>query len=117
MAFDREKFKSLVHYICWRCMDDPSKLGYVKLNKILWASDFTAYYERGEPITGAGYVKRQYGPVPGAIVPILRELEEQGFLTARDTHYHGFSKKEFLVLREPVTSAFSDSDLEIVDAV
>jgi hypothetical protein len=35
MAFDREKFKSLVHYVCWRCMDDPSKLGSVKLNKIL----------------------------------------------------------------------------------
>jgi len=115
MTFNRDKFKSLVHYICWRCSDDPSRLGAVKLNKILWASDFVAYYEQGSPITGAGYVKRQYGPVPRAIVPILRELEHDRVLIARDTRFHGFLKKEFTVLRDPDTTAFSASEMEIVD--
>ena len=64
---DREKFRSLVHYVCWRCADDPAKLGRVKLNKILWLTDFTSYYETGKPMTGARYVKRQFGPVPSAI--------------------------------------------------
>ena len=76
MAFNREKFKLLVHYICWRCSDDPSRLGAVKLNKTLWVADFTAYYEFGQAITGAGYVKRQHGPVPRVILPVLRELEQ-----------------------------------------
>jgi len=116
MAFDRDKFKSLVHYVCWRCMDDPSTLGYVKLNKILWAADFAAYYEHGAAITGAGYVKRQYGPAPRAIVPVLKELEADRAVIARDTIFHGFSKKEFVVLHAPDTSAFSQTDLAIVDS-
>jgi hypothetical protein len=116
MAFDRTKFKLLVHYICWRCMEDPSKLGYVKLNKILWAADFTAYYQLGAPITGAGYVKRQYGPVPRAIVPVLKDLEEERAVIPRDTRFHGYSKKEFTVLREPDSSPFSGAELAIVNS-
>jgi hypothetical protein len=30
VQLDREKFKALIHYICWRCQD-PTKLGSVKL--------------------------------------------------------------------------------------
>jgi len=89
--FDREKFKSLVHYICWRCKDDPSKLGAVKLNKTLWVADFTAYYNSSHPITGARYIKREHGPVPHATLPILNELESEGALFVRDTRFHGFS--------------------------
>jgi hypothetical protein len=115
VQFDREKFKLLVHYVCWRCIDNPSALGSVKLNKILWASDFTAYYQGGQSITGAGYVKRQYGPVPRAIVPILKELEADGAVVARDRSFHGFTKKEFVVKCAPDMSGFSQADLAIVD--
>jgi antitoxin SocA-like protein len=115
MAFNREKFKSLVHYVCWRCKDDPTKLGAVKLNKVLWISDFTSYYKSGEAITGAGYVKRQHGPVPRVILPVLHELETERALVVRDTRFHGFLKKEFIALREPDVSDFQPEELEIID--
>src|SRR5579871_4301294 len=86
---DRQRFKSLVHYVCWRCSDEPSKLGAVKLNKTLWLSDLRAYYQLGEPITNSRYVKRQFGPVPAAIVPTLTELEMAGVLTIRDAKHYG----------------------------
>lgn len=117
MAFNREKFKSLVHYVCWRCMDDPSKLGAVKLNKILWLADFTAYYQSGEPITGARYVKRQFGPVPSAIKPALRALADESRVVTREVPFHGYAKVEYEVLEDADPSIFTSDQLEIVDEI
>lgn len=115
MAFNRDKFKSLVHYVCWSCKDDPSRLGAVKLNKILWLSDFLTYYRAGDSITGARYIKRQFGPVPSSIVPILHELEAERKLIERDAPYHGLVKKEYIVLRDPSITFFQDEEKKVVD--
>lgn len=112
---DQEKFKMLVHYICWKCADDPSMLGAVKLNKILWISEGASYYSTGNSITGARYVKRQYGPVPSAILPILRDLEQEGVLTIRDADFHGFVKKEFIVNRPASPDFLSDQERGLVE--
>lgn len=42
MAYNAEKFKALVHYICWK-VEDPRQLGATKLNNILWFSDVLTY--------------------------------------------------------------------------
>jgi hypothetical protein len=117
MTFDREKFKTLVQYVCWLCKDDPGELGAVKLNKILWLSDFNGYYLTGEPITGARYVKRQFGPVPRAIVSVLQELEDERKVFVRDALFHGFQKKEFIVVKEPEVDAFAPSELDLVKRI
>lgn len=117
MPFAKEKFKSLIHYICWRCHSDPSKLGAVKLNKILWLSDFISYYNSGQPITGARYVRRKFGPVPGAIVPALKELETEGALSIRDTTFHGKRKKEYAVKKKPSLKVFDEKELKLIDTV
>jgi hypothetical protein len=114
MDLNSEKFKSLVHYICWRCAD-PTKLGAVKLNKVLWRADFRAYLELGEPVTGATYVKRQYGPVPSAILPTLRRLEEEGKLSIRDVEYFDNQKREFFALTRPDISSFSPDEISLID--
>ena len=117
MPFDREKFKKLVYYICWRCKDDPSRLGAVKLNKSLWAADFTAYVSLGAPITGARYVKRQFGPAPSAIVPVVAELSAEGALLVRDVAYHGKLKKEYVAHGAPPPPDFmSPAEKDIADA-
>src|SRR5713226_8962653 len=100
METNLAKFKALVHYICWRCAD-PTKLGAAKLNKVLWRADFKAYLELGEPVTGATYVKRQYGPVPFSILPSLRELEDEGKISIREVEYFERPKKEFFALTRP----------------
>ena len=112
MAFDRNKFKTLVHYVCLTC--DPEKLGAVKLNKILWWSDFRAFHKLGNPITGARYVKRQYGPVPSAITPILKELESEGLISMDTGDFYGRSKTEFRAKGQPDMSRFSSEELKII---
>jgi hypothetical protein len=109
MAMNREKFKALVHYICWRCSDAPEKLGATKLNKILWLSDARAFYESGESITGSRYVKRQFGPVPAAIVPVVQELEAEGIITVEDTPYYNRRKREYRV-HTPASSDFLNEE-------
>jgi hypothetical protein len=115
MAFDSNKFKSLVHYVCWRCSDEPSKLGAVKLNKILWLADFTRYYATGQSITGARYVKRQFGPVPSYINSALRDLEAEGVLSVREAQFHGYEKAEYQVHRKPDSTVFQGEELEIAN--
>ena len=71
---DWAKFKSAVHYICDKASSDPSVLGAIKLNKVLWYSDVINYLITGKPITGETYIKRQHGPVPKDIIRAIDEL-------------------------------------------
>jgi len=115
--FNRDKFKALVHYICYQRSDAPSTLGAVKLNKIIWLSDMVGYYELGEPITGARYIKRRFGPVPQQIVPIVRELEDEGVLTVSEEQYRGRQKKVYTVHTAPNENLMSEDELQIVNGM
>jgi hypothetical protein len=110
MATNREKFNSLVQDICWACMDDPSRLGAVKLNKTLWRADFQHFLQHGESITGARYVKQRLGPVPSSIQPALAELQKKGILRVEDVPYFEFTKKQYHVTA-PSKFKFTESEL------
>jgi hypothetical protein len=114
LAVTPNKFKSLVHYICWKCANDPS-LGAIKLNKALWLSDFIAYYKLGKSITGTRYVRRQFGPTPKAILPVLRELEGEGKIRVQEDDYYGKKKKTFIPLKDASDSFMSPEEKDIVD--
>jgi len=113
--YDKTKFKTLVHYICAQRSGDPSSLGAVKLNKILWLSDFRAYYLLGEPITGARYVKRQFGPVPHQIIPVLKELESEGAISIKEAQHFGKPKKEYIIKYGASIDYFPEEQKRIVD--
>lgn len=112
-----QKFKKLVHYVCWRCAEDPTKLGAVKLNKILWLADAERYYATGKALTGVRYVRRQYGPVPASILPVLRELEEEGKLTVQAATFHGLNKKEYIVHQTADDSFLSPEERTLVEEI
>lgn len=115
-AFDKSKFKNLVHYIIWSC-PDAAKLGSVKLHKILWKSDTASYVQRGEPITGARYVKGKFGPTANALLSIRKELKAEGKIDFwTDT---GFSsrggKHVYVSRRKPDLSTLPKDERDIVD--
>jgi hypothetical protein len=116
MAYNSEKFKALVHYICWK-VDDPRQLGATKLNKVLWFSDLLTYLNLNSPVTGARYVKRQFGPVPVALLPVVEELKVSGKLAVRDVEYFGKPKREFFALQPPNIGLFSSEEISLVDGV
>ncbi len=93
---DATKFDNLVHYVCARCQD-PSLLGAVKLNKVLWYSDAAAYLALGSSITGATYIKRQFGPVPRDILQARQRLMNKGAIIERDALYFDYQQKRLLL--------------------
>jgi hypothetical protein len=113
--YDKNKFKTLVHYICAQRSGDPSSLGAVKLNKILWLADFRAYYRLGDSITGARYVKRQFGPVPHQIMPVLNELQNEGAIEIKEVSHFGKPKKEYVVHYGTSIDHFADEEKKIID--
>jgi hypothetical protein len=116
MRFDKEKFKKLVHYIIWTC-PDKAKLGSVKMHKILWKSDTEHYSLHGTPITGARYIKRQWGPAANALLSARDELAAEGMIKFwRDSKFAGgYSKDVYEALRSSSASFLSLDERKIVD--
>ena len=108
--------KDMVHYICAK-VDSPNKLGAIKLNKILFFSDSITYLNEGESITGETYIKRQYGPVPKSILPIISELVTNKRIVTRDKKYQGITKREYISLKEPNLKEFFAEEIALIDNI
>jgi hypothetical protein len=113
MEFNSDKFKALVHYICYRA--DRADLGATKLNKTLWYADLWTYLMHGTSMTGEGYIKQQFGPVPKHILSSLEELQTEGKIAVRDAEFFRYEKKEYIALKRPDLSLFSGEEISIVD--
>ncbi len=111
--FDKSRFETLVHYVCWSC-DDRSKLGKTKLNKVLWFSDVCAFMRHGRGIAGETYRKDKHGPVSVHVGEAVGSLEESGALRVDPSNYYDFATLDFVATREPDMSAFSDEEAAIV---
>lgn len=75
------KLRELILYLAKRMEEDQHVgRGRIKLAKLLWRSDFGAYWKFGEPITEAQYHADEYGPSPVQEMLTLRDLENQGRL-------------------------------------
>jgi hypothetical protein len=106
----------LVHYVIWKC--DPSELGAVKLNKILWFSDLEFYRRTGRSITGAAsYVKQQFGPVAKGIPSALKALEEKRIIVKSSENYYGRPKTMYVALTRPDLSPFTADEIAVVDMI
>ena len=113
---DINRLDALVHYVCARC-DNPNRLGATKLNKVLWYSDVFAFAETGQSITGASYVKRQFGPVPKEIMAARSRLQSNGAVLERKSLHHNYEQIQFIALRPADISMFSAEQISMVDSV
>lgn len=113
--FNRIKFKALVHYICEKA-EDPSCLGAVKLNKVLWYSDSIFFKVHGASVTGETYVKRQHGPVPRHIMPVIDELVSEGRIARGRVDHFGHMKTEFIAIAPAHVNLFSAAEIQLIDA-
>lgn len=114
--YEAQKFKELVLYVAWKSESDE-KFGALKLNKILFYSDFWAYGRYGKTITGATYQHLKMGPAPKALPPARRELEESGAAVVRNTDYYGKKQNRLVPLRRPDLSLFRAEEIALVDEV
>ena len=75
--FNRERFEALVLFIAHHRREDP-RFGRTKLAKALFYSDFDAYREQGEALTGAHYIRMPFGPFPQQLEEAERALAARG---------------------------------------
>lgn len=113
---DVTKLKEMVLYISQLSEGDP-RFGAIKLNKILYYADFTAYRELGQPITEANYQHLREGPAPKELLQAVDELENEGGIRYEHRRYYTRRQKRIVRCREPNLKHFNPKELRIVEDV
>lgn len=113
MAKSERKFRELILLICARCEQDK-KFGAIKLNKLLFYSDFSAYLTFGKSISGQQYFKLPKGPAPRNFLAVANRMRESGDLAYKDIEYFGHSQKKPIALRQPDVSVFTSQEINLV---
>jgi hypothetical protein len=117
---DERKLEELIVYIAQKCCDHE-RFGSIKLNKILFFSDFLAFQSRGKSITGSEYQKLDRGPAPRKMKPTLNKLEANEAIVVwpKPVVVQGKQcvQKRPSPRRKPDLSIFSGDEIEMVNAV
>ena len=113
-AFDESKFRELILYISEKNAAEP-RFGAVKLNKILYFSDFEAYRRLGQSITGATYRKLSEGPAPREMLPQREVMLDSGDIRMEHRPYFAGVQQRVVPQRGAKTDLFSAAELAVVD--
>jgi hypothetical protein len=112
-----DRFRELLLYISQKCANDP-KFGSVKLNKVLFLSDFLCFAQHGEPITGFEYQKLEQGPAPRRLLPVRKQMIEDKELGLQEIPLKsGNTQIRTVNLRRPNLAVFKAQHIAVVDTV
>jgi len=114
---NHSKLRELILRISKLCEGD-SHFGAVKLNKLLFYSDFNAYVQLGRTITGQAYKKSELGPVPKKIEETLAHMERKRDISIRNENVPGgYVQRRAIPLRDAKVNMFTVDELSIIDDV
>lgn len=114
---DERKLAELILYISQKCASDPT-FGAVKLNKILYFSDFFAFGNWGSPITGVEYQHLPNGPAPRRLLPVRDQMvDNRDLVIQRVQLQSGNVQHRTVNLREPNLDLFSGREIALIDNV
>jgi hypothetical protein len=112
-----ERFRELLLYVSQKCANDV-RFGATKLNKILFFSDVVCYAHYGQPLTGMEYQRLQNGPAPKRLIPIRKQMQDEGILGLQEIPLrNGNIQYRTVNLRPPNLDIFSAKEIALVDAV
>ena len=116
--FNEGKFRELILYVARRSEDDKY-FGAVKLNKILYFSDFNAYRELGNSITGADYQHLNEGPAPREFLRVKDSLIAQEKATIERRVVFSMTQQRLGATDEPndEEDTFTLDERRIIDEV
>jgi hypothetical protein len=108
-----EKLRELILLISeWSQADE--KFGAIKLNKLLFHCDFSAFLTFNKPITGQEYFALPQGPAPKHLLPITKRMQARQELAYQQVLYHGFLQKRPIALRTAEVSVFTPSEMKLI---
>src|SRR4051794_20576831 len=113
-GFDPDRFDELVLYIAHQVKDRPD-FGRIKLAKVLFYSDFTAYRETGSSLTGATYLRYPKGPFPRGLYEAEARLERAERVRL-DHEVEDYEEKRIVALRpaDRIGEMYEDWQLDFV---
>jgi Protein of unknown function (DUF4065) len=108
-----EKLRELILLIAeWSQADE--KFGAIKLNKLLFHCDFSAFLTFNKPITGQEYFALPQGPAPKRLLPITKRMQTHQELAYQEVSYHGFQQKRPIALRAAKVSVFTPREMKLI---
>jgi hypothetical protein len=108
-----EKLRELILLFAEWCQTDP-RFGAIKLNKLLFHADFSAFLTHGESITGQEYFKLEQGPAPRRLKPITEQMRKKGEFAWQEVPYFGRTQKKPIALRTADLSKFSGTEVNLI---
>lgn len=111
---EHAKMRALILHVAERYADDPS-FGSVKLNKVLFHVDFSAYAQLGDSLTRYEYRAQREGPTLYAMLPVLSEMQGDGRISCRRINDWAFPQDRIEALEHPNMTLFSDAERQIID--
>jgi len=113
-AFSKEKLAAMIGYIASK----GHEIYRTNLNKLLFYSDMTAYYLRGEGISGASYLNMPYGPVPELVDAVTDELAASGLVSKVDVPEFGPAAQRIVAASNQDGSLdLTEEEIETIDWV
>jgi hypothetical protein len=108
----------MILYITAASAQDP-RFGIVKLQKLMYFADFTAYRELGRSISSVEYYHMPNGPMADGLKIALAELEDnESVVIQREIRPPARQPAEIVrPRREPRHELFSDQERQILDNV
>lgn len=113
IVYSRAKLRAAILHVIRQTA--PDRLGAVKLHKVLYYADMLSYLDTGQPVTGAEYRKRPFGPTCDAVLPVLDELQASGTIEVQKVDYHGYLRKQFQLTGSPDTNYLSEDEKSTLD--
>lgn len=113
---NENKFRELLLFIAHRSEKDPG-FGAIKLNKLLFYSDFLAYLTLGHPITGQPYFALENGPAPRYLVRVREQMVKNKDIAIQRKPTFGGVPERVLALREPDLNKFTPAEIALVTKV
>lgn len=116
MAYSREKFKEVLHYLINE-VGGRSNVGKTVLYKLLYFSDFDFYELYEENFTGEEYRKMGRGPAPCHFDEVVEEMRSEGKVDCSEIDFHGHRQNKFVSLEEPDLKLLSPRELKVLGDV
>lgn len=112
---EHAKMRALILHVADRYADDPS-FGSVKLNKVLFHADFSAYANLGDSLTRYEYRAQQEGPVLYAMLPVLNEMSSDDRISFKQVDDWAFPQDRIEAHEEPNLDLFSEAEQEVIES-
>lgn len=109
------RLREVILYVSDRCKEDP-RFSRKALNKILWKADFSAFAERGQPVTGRPYQWPKSGPEPAEMPLVMSEMLQDKAVAIKEVQLgNGLIEERVVPLRPARLHFFYRDDIKFVD--